>query len=232
PLEAFGLLGRWSRLAAAPRGDGRPVVLVPGFMADGYSMAPLGAYLKRLGYRVLDWGLGRNRGYVEEDIVAFGDRVEAAFESSPESPLTLIGWSLGGILCREVARLQPEMVREVITFGTPLVGGPKYTSLGEWIVKRRKIDLPMLEEDILRRNRLGITQPVTSIFSKSDGVVGWTASIDVFNGQARNVEVKGSHFGLGVNPAVWLTIAETLGVSHAGAAAGPAPGELSPSPCA
>ncbi|MEM1181316.1 MAG: alpha/beta fold hydrolase [Acidobacteriota bacterium] len=215
--EALGLLGRLSDLRKAPRGDGRPLMLVPGFWADGYSMVPLRAFLRRLGYRVFDWGLGRNRGEVEEDIVALGGRVDEVFSVEGE-PLTLIGWSLGGVLCREVARLQPDQVREVITFGTPVVGGPKYTALADWIVKRRQIDLPALEADILRRNRLGFKQPVTSVYSKADGIVGWTASLDTFNPQARNIEVKGSHLGFGVNPRVWLLIAETLASSPRSAA--------------
>ncbi|MEM8931227.1 MAG: hypothetical protein AAGE94_08625 [Acidobacteriota bacterium] len=225
PLEVLGLAARLRSLAAAPRGDRRPVLLVPGYLADGYSMAPLGTFLKFLGYRVLDWGLGRNRGDVEEDILRLGGQVEKISEALGSEalgsktlvsePLTLIGWSLGGVLCREVARLYEPRVREVITFGTPIVGGPKYTAVAQMMVRLKDIDLPILEQDILRRNRLGLRQPVASIFSKSDGVVGWRSSVDVFNSQARNIEVTGSHLGLGLNAEVWLTIADLLATDAA-----------------
>lgn len=212
-IDGLGLFFRRSQLRQAPRGDGRPVLLVPGYLADGHSMAPLGRYLKSLGYHIVDWRLGRNHGDVEEDIARLEENVVQANQELKAEPLTLIGWSLGGVLCREVARLQPERVREVITFGTPIVGGPKYTALARRFVRTRRLDLPSLEADIHRRNCLGFRQPVTSIYSKTDGVVGWKASVDSYNPQARNVEVRGSHLGLGVNPQVWTVIAETLAQS-------------------
>ena len=72
------------------------------------------------------------------------------------------------------------------------------------------MDLKQFEKEVHARNSLGFRQPVTSIYSRTDGVVGWRASIDSYNPQARNVEVSGSHVGLGVNPQVWLEIADTL----------------------
>lgn len=214
PLDALALVAKLPKLAAAPRGDGRAVMLVPGYLGDGYSMAPLRGYLGYLGYNTFDWGLGRNRGDVEDDIQRLGEKVVETSESLDGEPLTLVGWSLGGVLCREVARLYAEQTQEVITIGTPIVGGPKYTALKRTFVRRKGIDLPELEKDIHRRNSLGIPQAVTSIYSKSDGIVGWRSSIDVYNPQANNLEVKGSHMTLGVNPRVWLSIAEILAGRH------------------
>ncbi|MEM9593372.1 MAG: hypothetical protein AAGD06_03885 [Acidobacteriota bacterium] len=210
PLDWLGVAFKLPQLARAPRGDGRPILLVPGYLADGLSMTPLRSFLRALGYRASDWGLGRNRGDVEDDIQRLGARTVEARADFDGAPLTLIGWSLGGVLCREVARLFPDSVREVITFGTPIVGGPKYTAVADRMVREKGLDLPALEEDIHRRNRLGFPQAVTAIFSKSDGVVGWRSCVDCYNPQARNVEVRGSHVGLGINPEVWLTIARTL----------------------
>lgn len=210
PLEWASLLLRAPQLASAPRGDGRPVMLIPGYRADEKSMRPLGRYLRYLGYDVYDWGLGRNRGNVEGDIRRVGERTRQIHDQRDDAPLTLIGWSLGGVAAREVARLFEPYVREVITMGTPIIGGPKYTLVADRFAKIAGLDLDKFEIEVHERNSIGIKQPVTSIYSKSDGVVGWQACIDVYNEQARNIEVNSSHFGLGANARVWRLIAEQL----------------------
>ena len=210
PLEWASLLVRAPQLALAPKGDRRPVMLIPGYRADESSMRPLGRYLSYLNYDVYDWGLGRNRGDVENDIRRVGDRSEALFNALDGKAVTLIGWSLGGVAAREAARLYEPFVREVITMGTPIIGGPKYTVVGRRFARKANIDLDEFELEVHERNSMGISQPVTSIYSKLDGVVGWQASVDVYNKQARNVRVTGSHFGLGGNARVWRVIADTL----------------------
>lgn len=210
PLEWASLLVKAPSLAGAPRGDGRPVMLLPGYRADERSMRPLHAFLQALGYDAHHWGLGRNVGDVEGDIRDVGARTTAISDELGDAPVTLIGWSLGGVVAREVARLFEASVREVITLGTPIVGGPKYTVTGRRFAERTKLDLDAFEWEVHERNSLGIRQPVTSVYSRTDGVVHWRASVDVYNPQARNVEVSGSHFGLGVNARVWRVIAEVL----------------------
>lgn len=209
-LPAFVLQS--PKLRGAPRGDGRPILLAPGYMAGRLSMQPLAIYLRRLGYVARPWRLGRNHGAVEELAAAFCDEV-TEFKNTHGAPVTVIGWSLGGVIVRETARLLPDAVREVITLGSPIVGGPKYTSVGGYYARRFGIDLDAFERDVDERNRLGLTQPVTSIYSKADGVVDWRASIDTYNPQARNIEVAGSHFSLGVNAPVWRIIADTIGAA-------------------
>ena len=209
PLDWATLVLRAPQLACAPRGDRRPVMLVPGYKADEASMRPLKRYLRYLGYDAFDWGCGRNEGDVEGDIVLTGERCTERFAEDPRR-ITLIGWSLGGVIAREVARLYEPTVREVITLGTPIVGGPKYTAVGARFAKRANIDLDEFEIEVHERNSIGITQPVTSIYSKLDGVVSWRASVDHYNEHARNIPVLSSHFGLGGNASVWRLIADTL----------------------
>ena len=211
PFEFASVALHFHALRQAPRGNGRAVLLVPGYLADDHSMRPLGAYLKYLNYDVYYTELGRNMGKVNTDMMRLGDRVESVSQSVGGEKVSLIGWSLGGVLTREVARLFPDVVQEVLTLGTPIVGGPKFTSVGKRYAKRNNIDLDEFELDVHQRNSIGLTQPVTSIYSKSDGVVAWQASVDIYNHQATNIEVNGSHMGLGVNPKVWLTIADVLG---------------------
>jgi predicted esterase YcpF (UPF0227 family) len=211
PFEFASIALNVHALSHAPKGNGRAVMLVPGYLADDYSMRPLGAYLGYLCYDVYYTELGRNMGKVNTDMMRLGDRVESISQALEGQPVTLIGWSLGGVLTREVARLFSDVVQEVLTLGTPIVGGPKFTSVGKRYAKLNNIDLEKFELDVHQRNSIGLIQPVTSIYSKSDGVVGWQASVDIYNPQANNIEVTGSHMGLGVNPKVWLTIADVLG---------------------
>lgn len=210
PFEGLSLFASWPCLVFAPRGDGRPLVLAPGYGASDASMYPLFRYLKWLGYDVHHWGLGKNRGKVEKYVHELMDRVRRLQEQRDGEKVTLIGWSLGGVVMREIAREAPELVREVITMGTPVVGGPKYTRIGEQFANRENVDLDKIEIDVHERNLQGIRCPITSIYSKTDGIVSWRAALDSYNPQARNVRVPGSHLGLGVNPAVWRIIAKTL----------------------
>lgn len=210
PIDWLLTVGKLPSLLRLPQGDGRPVLLVPGYLADDASMWPLKKFLKKMGYQSYYWELGRNLGNVDADIVRLGEKVMNLYAANNQQKITLIGWSLGGVLAREVARLFPKEVREVITLGTPITGGPKYTALAKRYAKRKNLDLDKFEQEVLARNQLGFSQPVTSIYSKSDGIVGWQASIDTYNAHARNIEVKGTHVGLGVNPNVWKIILHTL----------------------
>lgn len=213
PFEFASLGLNAKQLRNAPKGDGRPLILVPGYLTDDYAMWPLGRYLRYLGYHVYYTEMGRNMGDVDVDMLRLGERIETISSELKDEAVTVLGWSLGGVLAREAARLFPKVVREVITFGTPVVGGPKFTSVGKRYAKAKNIDLEAFELDVHQRNLIGFAQPITSIYSKTDGVVGWEASIDIYNQHARNVEVNGSHLGLGVNPQVWQVISNTLAAS-------------------
>ena len=185
-------------------------MLLPGYGTDEKTMRPLGWYLEYLGYDVYDWGLGRNRGNVDRYMHQVGERVQRIHGELGDTPLTLIGWSLGGVVARETARLYEPYVREVITLGTPIIGGPKYTATANRFAEAANLDLDEFEKEVHERNSVGLRQPVTSIYSKLDGVVNWRASIDTYNEQARNIHVYSSHFGIGANAQVWRLIADTL----------------------
>ena len=206
-FELSSLLPALPGLMSLPRGDGRPVMTLPGFGADDGSTWPLRQFLASLGYRAIPWGLG-----VNDDPEVMAERLLErlpAMESSGEK-ITLIGWSLGGVVARLVALHAPSFVREVITMGTPVEGGPKYTSIGGTYARARGIDLDDYEARAHSINARGIEAPLTVIFSRTDAVVGWRAAIDRYNAQARHVEVRSSHLGLGAHPAVYRIIARTL----------------------
>ena len=210
PLEWIMAYGNKKKLTKISKGDGRILILVPGYGADEWSMRPLKKFLKSINYQVFDWGHGRNRGHVEQDTELLAQTVHDISQNNNKQSVSVIGWSLGGVLSREVARLHPKLVKQVITMGTPLVGGPKYTIAANKYAKSMNMDLNQYEAEIHQINSLGITQPLTVIFSKSDGVVGWRASLDYYNPHAKNIEVNCSHLGMGVNAEVWDIIAKAL----------------------
>ena len=193
------------RLLLAPRGRSRVVVL-PGYTSSDRATAPLRWYLRRLGHDVHGWGLGTNAGDVEALLPQVVDVVRGHRETSGQ-PVHLVGWSLGGVLAREVAREEPTMVAQVITYGTPVVGGPKYTvaasSYGPTAVER-------IAAEADRRNAVPIEVPVTALYSRKDRVVAWAACIDRHNETAEHVEVFSSHAGMGIDPDVWTHVAARL----------------------
>jgi len=205
---AAGLLLRTPSLARLPRGGGAPVLVVPGFGAGDGSTALLRGYLALLGYRVRGWGLGRNRG----NVGALVPRVTAlvtTLAAEEGQRLRLVGWSLGGYLVREAARERPESVARIVTFGSPVVGGPKYTATAD-AYRRRGYNLDAIEAEVAARERVPINCPITAIYTRNDGVVAWQACIDRSSPQVEHVEVRSTHLGLGVDPEVFRIVADRL----------------------
>lgn len=202
------LVARAPRLRRQPRGHGEPVLVAPGFGASDASTALLRGYLSRLGYDVSGWGLGRNTGDVAALLPQLIGRVADRAERSGQ-PVRLVGWSLGGYLAREVARERPDLVHCVVTLGSPVVGGPKYTTVGE-IYRRQGIDLDHVERVVDARAEVPIEVPVTAIYSKADRIVAWQACIDERSPLVEHVEVRSTHLGLGISPEVFEAVAQRL----------------------
>jgi len=214
-LQPARLLLQSQRLAVAPRGDGRTAMLLPGWKAPESSMWPIGSYLERLGHRTVGWGLGTNRGTVEE----YRDRLVAQVPGMVEGsgrPINLVGWSLGGVVAREVARQLPGQIHRVVTFGTPAIGGPTYTIGAATFGHEESTRIRELQEQLDTTEP--ITVPITAIFTRRDAAVAWRACIDRASTDVTMVEVTSSHIGLGLDPDVWLTAAKALGPSPASSA--------------
>lgn len=207
-LEPARLLLRAPLLATLPRGDGAVVLLLPGYGANEASTAVLQGFLRLLGYRSFHWGLGRNHGHVAKLMPRVLDRIDA-ISPAADGPVHLVGWSLGGYIAREAARERPERVRSVITLGSPVIGGPKYTTVAARY-QRQGIDLDELERLVDARYERPLTTPVTAVFSKADGVVAWEACIDRRSVGVEHVEVRTTHIGLGFCPEVFGIIASRL----------------------
>lgn len=208
PFELTRLVAHSPALAQQARGNGEPVMVLPGLGAGNRSTALLRAYLSWLGYNVRGWTLGRNQGNVAELLPKVVSLVRQ-FHVQTGSKVNIIGWSLGGILAREAARDFPHTVRQVISMGSPIVGGPKYTSMGA-MYQRRGVDVDAIEATIAARESTPISVPVTSIYSKRDGIVGWQASIDRHSPDVDHIEVRATHLGLGISSEVFKILARKL----------------------
>lgn len=208
-FEIAGLARRAGELRRAPSGDGSPVVVMPGFGADDRSTWVLRRYLDELGYDARGWGLGRNAG----DVPAMLERVNELvgdLHGQYGERVSLVGWSLGGYLARECARDLPDAVRRVVTLGSPVIGGPKYTTVGG-MANRLDWDLDTIETEVARRKEVPLRVPVTAIFSRRDGIVAWQACVDdEAGGPIEHVEVEATHLGLGFSADVYQIVAHRL----------------------
>ena len=199
-------------LATAPRGDGHPVLVLPGFVTTDRSTGVLRRFLTMLGYDAHSWDLGRNLG--PKAIGAEGEKLIArldAIHAKTGKTVSLVGWSLGGMMARQLSRRRPDLVRQVITLGSPIVGNPKSTNA--WRTYKtltgHDIDHPDAQEQI-RESELPPPVPSTAIYSKEDGIVAWRNCIEPVDAWTDNIQVHGSHCGLGVNPVVLMAVADRL----------------------
>ena len=202
-LQALPLLRR------APRGDGHPVMVLPGFTASDVSTGLLRSYLRAQGYQVRGWGLGRNLGFSQHLEARMARRLQS-FHWTEGRQVSLIGWSLGGIFARELARAHPEMVRQVISLGAPFAASPRSTNV--WRVYERVTRQPIdeIDRELLERMRTPPPVPSTAIYSESDGIASWRACVEAPGERTDNVRIPGSHCGLGVNPLAAWVIADRL----------------------
>ncbi|MFZ5546954.1 MAG: esterase/lipase family protein [Pseudomonadota bacterium] len=209
-LEYFG--ARLMDRRSLPAGDGHPVVLFPGLAADKTCLSPLRELCEELGYAASDWGRGFNTGPagdVDRWIEKLADEVAEAADHAQRA-VSLIGWSLGGIYAREIARVRPETVRQVITLGSPFAGDGDATNVG-WLYRMLSGQRARIDAALARRLPRTPPVPTTSVYSRSDGVVAWQACQDPRDhAQAQNIEVEASHIGLVWHPKVWTVVADRL----------------------
>jgi pimeloyl-ACP methyl ester carboxylesterase len=192
--------------ATTRRGDGHAVMVLPGMAADDRSTSPLRCYLRRQGYAPYGWRHGRNIGD-EEIFVSLCDRIKRKRRQHGGAKVSLIGWSMGGLYARELAKLVPEDVRLVITLGSPFKG-PYMASNAQRAYERLSRKQGGDEQSV----RLARPPPVptTAIFSRHDGIVAWQRCVEKPSEQIESVEVHGSHCGLGHNPLALYVIADRL----------------------
>ena len=196
----------------SPKGDGHPVIIIPGLGTNDSSTYFARNFLNGIGYDARPWGLGRNlgpKGGMDLMLIQLNKLVSSVSESAGGKQVSIIGWSLGGIYAREVAKVNPSIVRQVITLGTPFKGctGTNADFLYELLSK----DNSHKDPDISKKIAEPPPVPFTSIYSKTDGVVHWHSSIEDIDDQIENIEIPGvCHLGLGHNPISMYVIANRL----------------------
>jgi pimeloyl-ACP methyl ester carboxylesterase len=207
-FSTLPLAAPWLR--RAPVGDGHGVLVLPGLLADDLSTITLRVFLTRLGYQVHGWGLGRNIGPTDAVLTGM-PRLLRELGDTTAGPVSIIGWSLGGVYARELARDHAGLVRQVITLGSPFALVDDRQSRADGAYRRgvrRHVDparLPSRE-----RMRQPVPVPSTAIYSRSDGIVDWRACVDSVDAGHQNVEVGCGHLGFGVDPGTFWVLADRL----------------------
>ena len=195
----FGLL---------PRGDGHPVLLVPGFVQDGKAVTPLRNALRRLGYEAHTWDQGRNLGFSKAALASLRAQAEALARHTNKK-VSVIGWSLGGIFARELAFEIPDRLRRVITMSSPFGRNPQASNMRWFYEAVTQFD--DIDDEMVLRIRQPPPVPSTAIYSRMDGIVAWETCIEEsLSARNENVEILGSHAGLGFNVQALWVIADRL----------------------
>lgn len=192
-----------------PRGDGQPVLVLPGLITSDTSTRPLRAILSALGYPVYGWNLGRNFGPLPGVEKGMIDRVKELHEKHGRK-VSIVGWSLGGIYARQLAKMMPDHVRQVITLGSPFNGDPRATNA--WKVYEFASGHKVSDRDRHMGGAISLAPdvPTTSIFSKTDGICAWQNCLEADLPHTENIQVRGSHCGLGHHPAAVFAVTDRL----------------------
>ena len=194
-------------LRRLPKGDGHPVLVFPGMGANDVTTVPLRNFLGGLGYVTQAWGQGFNFGPRDGVLQRCAADVRALAEKHGR-PVSLVGWSLGGLYAREMAKELPEHTRCVITLGTPFAGHPRATNA--WRVFEMLSGQKAHDPATIARLRKPPPVPTTSIYSRTDGIVAWQCSLNEPGPKVENIEVHASHTGMGMNPLALYAVADRL----------------------
>jgi len=208
PMDVLRWVPSWLTMKSGHAAQPRTAILLPGFGAGPRAMRIMESHLRRRGHRARDWGLGVNTGDVKKLRVKLRSVVEASIAEHDE-PVVLVGWSLGGYIAREYAREHPGEVRKVVTLGSPVIGGPRYTATAERY-RSQGHDLNAIERAIKDRYATPLRVPVTAIYSRRDGIVAWQACVDRWSPQVRHIEVSETHLGLVLAPRVLGIVADEV----------------------
>jgi pimeloyl-ACP methyl ester carboxylesterase len=210
--SAGALAAGFPRLRLAPRGEPHPVLVLPGLLASDVSTGTLRRWLRGLGYPVVGWELGRNRGPTQEVVDVLPGLVKRLADQHGTT-VSIVGQSLGGIFARRLALNAPAEVRQVTSLGSPFRYAPtKGDDSPAARIYRSYAPTHARGRATAGRNRLARPLPVpsTSVYSRWDGVVDWRACLQDASASSENVAVHASHLGMGLDPAVLWVVADRL----------------------
>lgn len=207
PWEFGAAIASYPLLRQSAPGDGHPVVVFPGLATSDITTLPLRAFLRDRGYRARGWELRLNLGPRKGVLERCVDLVRKVRRETRRK-VSLVGWSLGGVYAREIAKLAPDDVRCVVTLGSPFTGHPKANNA--WRIYQLASGHSLAESEEFAQVREPPPVPTTSIFSRSDGIVAWPCCVQEAGPLAESIEVAASHIGMGLNPAAWYAVADRL----------------------
>lgn len=190
--------------------DGHPVIVIPGFMGGDRSVKSLTRFLKKSGYQAKTWGMGINLGNLE-DLDELSEKLEGVFAKTNQK-ISLVGWSLGGVYAREMAKKHPNKIRQVITLCSPFNGVDEPNN-AEWIFSLLNKGKKIEDLDAEWLNQVGVPAdvPTTAFYSKKDGVVAWQTCMEKKEDRIhQNIEIDSSHVGVIFNKGVLPIILDRL----------------------
>lgn len=207
PWEFAAMWAAMPWLTRMPTGDGHPVIVFPGLGATDVTTLALRNFLRDRGYTTYPWQQGFNFGPRHGVLEACRAQIRDVAERHGEK-VSLVGWSLGGLYARELAKEMPDQARCVVTLGTPFAGHPRATNAWRFyeFVSGHDTHDPELTANL----RVPPSCPTTSIYSKTDGVVAWQCSLNDEAPHTENIEVHASHIGMGLNPLALYAVADRL----------------------
>ncbi len=208
-LEFASLLPALPLLGRAARGDGHPVMVFPGWLAGDGSTRAMRWFLRDRGYHAHAWRLGVNHGPSPEAVAGMTERLHA-LHARHGRKLSLVGWSLGGIYARELARRFPALVRQVITLASPFRDVKASTVARLYRLGLGPPPGPDPDHEVQRRLREPLPVPSTCLYSKTDGIVAWRSCVDDDGPERENIAIRASHCGIGHHPAALRVIADRL----------------------
>ena len=184
------------------------MLVIPGFGAADTSTYFLRKFLTNTGLQVYGWKLGKNDGNIGRVIQPLTTKITEISNAYSE-PVILIGWSLGGIIARELSRISPKEVRGICCLGSPIIGGPSYTVYAP-LLRYLKRDLSKISQIVHKRESVPIRVPSHVIYSKNDGIVHWEACIDSFNAHTTHTEINTPHFSMGTSTELYCELLRWL----------------------
>ncbi|HEX4739431.1 MAG TPA: alpha/beta hydrolase [Allosphingosinicella sp.] len=207
--EAAALLSRFwrgfGRLGERGPADGPPLMVIPGFLATDRTTLGLQRAFAEAGYRVAGWGLGFNRGAREDTVERLVRQLEHFAQGRK---VVLVGWSLGGLYARELAKARPELVEKVVTLASPFSGDPHNNNVWRLyeLVAGHPVDKPPIDGDPAAKPPV----PTLAIWSRNDGIVAPAAARGKPGERDAEQELDCGHMGFAVGGRCYPRIVEAV----------------------